>query len=214
MMCKYNGWVRPTIYQGMCNIITRKIDTEVFAACRRYGLGIVTYNSVGGGFFSGKIKQGVTPEDGRFSDLTKAGPRYRKRYYRDGVFQALRLVEGFLPRYRKRYYRDGVFQALRLVEGVAEKHGLGMIETALRWLVHHSELRVVDGNDGVLVGAASVAQLKSNLDCLEKGLLPEESLKRRSRRGRLPRATRRTIGMAILRLRMTRLTRSLGPGSK
>ncbi|EFY84816.1 hypothetical protein MAC_09138 [Metarhizium acridum CQMa 102] len=150
-MCKYNGWVRPTIYQGMCNIITRKIDTEVFAACRRYGLDIVTYNSVGGGFFSGKIKQGVTPEDGRFSDLTKAGPRYRKRYYRDGVFQALRLVEG-----------------------VAEKHGLGMIETALRWLLHHSELRVVNGNDGVLVGAASVAQLKSNLDCLEKGLLPED----------------------------------------
>lgn len=95
-MCKYNGWVRPTIYQGMYNIITRNIDTEVFAACRRYGLGIATYNAVGEGFFSGKIRQGVTPEDGRFSDLTRAGPRYREPYYRDGVFQALRLLGGIL----------------------------------------------------------------------------------------------------------------------
>lgn len=49
----------------MYDIITRNIDTEVSAACRRYGLGIVTYNAVGGGLFSGNIRQGITPEDGR-----------------------------------------------------------------------------------------------------------------------------------------------------
>lgn len=44
----------------MYDIITRNIDAEVSAACRRYG-----YNAVGGGLFSGNIRQGVTPEDGR-----------------------------------------------------------------------------------------------------------------------------------------------------
>lgn len=55
--------------EGMYNIITRNIDTEVSAACPRYGLDIVTYNAVGGGLFSGNIRQGVTPEDGRLLEM-------------------------------------------------------------------------------------------------------------------------------------------------
>lgn len=151
MMCKYNGWVRPTIYQGIYNIIVRNIETEVFKACRRYGLEIVVFNPVGGGLFSGKIKQGIIPEDGRFSDLTRSGKIYRKRYYRDATFQAIRVIES-----------------------ASEKHGITMIETALRWMVHHSKLKVVDGSDGIIIGVASVEQLKTNLDCLEKGPLPED----------------------------------------
>jgi aryl-alcohol dehydrogenase-like predicted oxidoreductase len=44
MTCKYNGWVRPSVYQGMYNIITRSIEPELIPACRRYGLDIVVYN--------------------------------------------------------------------------------------------------------------------------------------------------------------------------
>lgn len=41
MTCKYNGWVRPTLYQAMYNCITRSIEAELVPACRRYGLDIV-----------------------------------------------------------------------------------------------------------------------------------------------------------------------------
>ena len=41
MLCKANGWVVPTLYQGMYNAITRSIDPELITACRRYGLDIV-----------------------------------------------------------------------------------------------------------------------------------------------------------------------------
>lgn len=68
MHCKYNGWVRPTIYQGMYNAITRSIEAELIPACRRYGLDIVVYNPVAGGLFSGKVKTTDVPEDGRFSE--------------------------------------------------------------------------------------------------------------------------------------------------
>ena len=153
MICKYNNWVRPTVYQGMYNCITRNIEAELFTACRRYGLDIVVYNPLAGGLFSGKIKsKDIVPENGRFSNTSEAQGN----------------------NYRTRYFRESTFQALQIMEKATEKHGLSMIETALRWTVHHSKLKIKDGNDGVIIGISSVEQLENNLDNLEKGPLPDE----------------------------------------
>ncbi len=87
--------------------------------------------------------------------------------------------------YRARYFKPEVFECLRLVEPVATKHGLTLLEIALRWVVHHSALEVGDGRqgqgqgkgqgqDGVIIGVSSLAQLEGNLRDLEKGPLPEE----------------------------------------
>lgn len=155
MTCKYNGWVRPTVYQGCYNVLMRTIEPELVTACRRYGLDIVVYNPIAGGLFSGKIKsKDMIPESGRFSDTSKTGALYRKRYYKDTTFNALKKIE----------------------EAV-EKHGLTMIETALRWVVHHSALKIKDGNDGILIGVSSVQQLDENLTHLEKGPLPDDLVK-------------------------------------
>ncbi|KAM3550836.1 hypothetical protein MY1884_008043 [Beauveria asiatica] len=158
LTCKYNGWVRPTVYQGMYNCITRHIEQELFVACRRYGLDIVVYNPLAGGLFSGKIKsKDVVPESGRFSDEASVqGGRYRDRYFKDGVFRALQIAE----------------------QAAVDKHGLTLIETALRWTAHHSKLDMVggggSGNDGIILGVSSVEQLESNLDSIEKGPLPQD----------------------------------------
>lgn len=152
LTCKYNHWVRPSVYQGMYNVITRGIEPELLPACRRYGLDVVVYNPIAGGLFSGKIKsKDMTPAEGRFSDTAVSGKMYRGRYFRDSTFQALRTVEA-----------------------AVEKHGLTMIETALRWTVHHSALQVQDGNDGIIIGVSSQEQLAQNLDHLAKGPLPED----------------------------------------
>ena len=153
MTCKYNGWVRPTVYQGMYNCITRNIEPELFVACKRYGLDVVVYNPIAGGLFSGKIKsKDMIPESGRFS--------------------ATSVQQG--RNYRNRYFRESVFKAVQTVEQAAEKEGLTMIEMALRWTVHHSGLRIKDGNDGIIVGVSSVEQLEDNLTNLEKGPLPDD----------------------------------------
>ncbi|VUC24739.1 unnamed protein product [Clonostachys rosea] len=153
LTCKYNGWVRPSVYQGMYNAITRNLEPELIVACRRYGLDIVVYNPLAGGLFSGKIKsKDLIPESGRFSDVsTNQGSAYRKRYFHESTFKSLQLIE----------------QA-------TEKHGLTLIETALRWVVHHSALKIKDGNDGILIGVSSVEQLENNLDNFEKGPLPDD----------------------------------------
>jgi aflatoxin B1 aldehyde reductase len=76
--------------------------------------------------------------------------------------------------YRERFFRDSTFEALKIIEPVVEKHGLTMVETALRWVVHHSALNIKDGNDGVIIGCSSIQQLDDNLKDCEKGPLPDE----------------------------------------
>jgi len=154
MICIKNGWVRPSIYQGMYNAITRGIEAELFVACRRYGLDIVVYNPLAGGLFSGKMKLNEIPTEGRFSDAQGTGANYRGRYFKNSTFDALALIEP-----------------------VVKKHNLTLIETALRWCVHHSGLKIKDGNDGIIIGVSSLAQLEGNLKDLEKGPLPEEVVK-------------------------------------
>ena len=81
--------------------------------------------------------------------------------------------------YRDRYFKDEYFKALALIKPVVEANNLTMIETALRWLVHHSALRMTaesGGNDGVIIGASSIGQLTMNLENLEKGPLPQDVL--------------------------------------
>lgn len=155
MHCKYNNWVRPTIYQGRYSAISRDLDHELIPTCRRYGIDVVIYNPIAAGLLSGKYKTKDIPESGRFSNKSKVGDRYRERYFKDATFDALRIVET-----------------------AAEKHNLTMIETALRWLTHHSALNIKDGgNDGIIIGVSRESQLVQNIKDLEKGPLPDEVVK-------------------------------------
>lgn len=79
--------------------------------------------------------------------------------------------------YRERYFKDSIFNALNVIEPVVQKHNLTLIETALRWVVHHSALRVFEkdgGHDGIIIGVSSLQQLEANVADLEKGPLPDE----------------------------------------
>jgi len=154
LTCKYNNWVRPTIYQGMYNAITRSLESELIPACKRYGLDVVVYNPIAGGLFSGKYKTKDVPMEGRYSDVFR------------------RMGEA----YRERYFKDSNFAALQIIEPIVEKYKLTMVETALRWVVNHSALSVKDGNDGVVIGVSSLEQLDQNLKDCEKGPLPQEVL--------------------------------------
>ena len=44
--------------------------------------------------------------------------------------------------YRQMYIRNGYLDAVDIIEPVASKHGLSLIEVAMRWLVHHSALKM------------------------------------------------------------------------
>lgn len=112
----------------MYNTLTRSAEKELFPVLRRFGLDYVAYNPIAGGILSGKYKTSDVPNEGRYSDSV-------------GAMGGL---------YRKRYFKDSTFEALRIIEPAVEKAGLTMVETALRWMVHHSQLKLANkgGNDG------------------------------------------------------------------
>lgn len=137
----------------MYNCLTRAIDEELIPCCRKYGMDMLVYNPLAGGVLSGRYRSKDVPED---------GGRYSQA---DPVVGAM---------YRDRYFKDANFEALKMIKPAADKLGLTLLEVAFRWCVHHSKLKVLDGNDGIVIGVSSLSQLKDNLDHVEKGALPEE----------------------------------------
>ncbi|KDQ60873.1 hypothetical protein JAAARDRAFT_31870 [Jaapia argillacea MUCL 33604] len=151
-ICKANGWVQPGIYQAMYNAITRAIEPELVPMCRKYGIRIVIYNPLAGGFFAGKVASVAdeAPKGGRFDPSSPQGQMYRKRYLNEGYFKALEVIKS-----------------------VADKNNLRLTEIALRWVQHHS---LLIPSDGVILGASSAAQLVQNCEDSEKGPLPQDVL--------------------------------------
>ncbi|KZO91825.1 Aldo/keto reductase [Calocera viscosa TUFC12733] len=155
MISRDNGWIQPTLYQGIYNAVHRSVEPELFPCMRKFGISFYEFNPLGGGFFTGNYfskTQEVEPGS-RFDPNKNQGASYRKRYWNDSYFKALELVKE-----------------------VADKHQLTMAEVALRWVSHHSLMKREYG-DSILIGASSLKHIEQNLLDLEKGPLPEEVLK-------------------------------------
>lgn len=81
MICKYNGWVRPTLYQGAYNVINRTPEYDLVPTLRRHGLDWVVYNPLAGGMLTGRFLSKDDKKVGRFAGEGVA-ELYGKRYGR------------------------------------------------------------------------------------------------------------------------------------
>lgn len=151
-ICRANGYVQPTVYQGIYNAIHRSVEPELFPCMRKFGISFYEFNPLGGGFFTGRYTSADdVPEPGsRFDEDKRQGKHYRQRYWQEPYFKAISSIRA-----------------------VAEKHGLTMAEVALRWVSHHSLMKRGYG-DSILIGASSLNHIEQNLVDLEKGPLPDE----------------------------------------
>ena len=144
-ICKSNGWPVPTVYQGVYNAFSRKVEDELFDALRRLGIRFYAYNPLAGGIMAGKYKDyNEMPSPGRFT--------YR-------------------PNYKDRYWKKSFFDALEILFSVCGKEGVKMVDAAYRWLAFHSCMDGGDG-DGILLGASRLEQLEQNLTAIGNGPLP------------------------------------------
>jgi aflatoxin B1 aldehyde reductase len=143
------GWIRPSVYQGLYNAITRAVEPELFKCLGNYGIRFHAYNPLAGGAFSKSFgASGAVAAGSRFDSSHAQGKLYRDRYLNDA-------------------YLDALAEIHRSCEG----HGLDAVSVALRWLTHHSQLNA-ERNDGVIIGASSLAQLRHNLTAVTEGPLP------------------------------------------
>jgi aflatoxin B1 aldehyde reductase len=145
-LCRQNGWILPSVYQGMYNAITRDMEPELFPAIRNFGVRFYAYNPLAGGFLTGRYTRfSEEPQEGRF-----------------------KLQRTYIERYWKKSY----FEALELIRNTSEQAGLSMTQVALLWILHHSFLKG-QFRDGVILAASSLDQWEANLKSLN-GQLPAE----------------------------------------
>ena len=146
-ICDRHGWVRPTVFEGVYNPLTRRAEAELNDCLRQYGMRFYAYNPMCGGLLTGKYGSfEEAPTDGRFTHR---------------------------PNYRGRYWKKSFFDAVDRIKAAAEAHGITSIEATYRWLAWHSMLDGERG-DAILVGASKLNHLLQNMETVKAGPLPED----------------------------------------
>lgn len=148
-ICDRYGWVKPTVYEGMYNPLTRLAEKELNACLDHFGMRYYAYNPLCGGLLTGRYgKFEDAPTDGRFTHR---------------------------PGYQNRYWKKSYFDAVDILKAACEQHGITTVEAAYRWLAHHSMLKEERG-DGIIIGASKLNHLTQNMEAMKAGPLPEDVL--------------------------------------
>lgn len=146
-ICDRNGWIKPTVFEGVYNPLTRKAEVELNACLNNYGLRFYAYNPMAGGMLTGRY--------GKFEDAPMDG-RFTHR-----------------PNYRGRYWKKSYFEALEVIKAAAEKNCITTTEATYRWLAYHSMLNGNRG-DAILIGASKLNHLVQNMDAVKAGPLSQD----------------------------------------
>ena len=148
-ICDTNNWVKPTVFEGIYNPLTRKAETELNACLNHFGMRFYAYNPMAGGLLTGRYgKFEDAPTDGRFTHR---------------------------PNYQNRYWKKCNFDAVGILKECAEQHSMTIIEAVYRWLAYHSMLNGERG-DAIIIGASKLNHLEQNMEAVSKGPLPEDML--------------------------------------
>lgn len=146
-ICDRHGWVKPTVFEGIYNPLTRKAEIELNACLNAFGLRFYAYNPMAGGLLTGRYgKFEDAPTDGRFTHR---------------------------PNYQARYWKKSFFDAVALIKNASEKRGFSSIEATYRWLAYHSMLNGERG-DAIIIGASKLSHLLQNMAALKAGPLPDD----------------------------------------
>lgn len=145
-ICDAHQWPGPTVYQGLYNAISRRVETQLIPVLRHHRMRFYAYNPLAGGLLSGKYYNFEDdPEPGRFTAR---------------------------PNYRNRYWTHSSFQAVGRLRASVEAADIALSDAALRWLAFHSSLEGSKG-DGIVLGVSCLDHLTQNLRALKDGALPE-----------------------------------------
>lgn len=145
-ICDKHGWVKPTVFEGVYNPLTRRAEAELNDCLNHFGMRFYAYNPMCGGLLTGRYgKFEDAPTDGRFTHR---------------------------PNYQGRYWKKSFFDAVDVIKAAAEKENIATIEATYRWLAYHSMLSTKRG-DAILIGASKLNHLLQNMETVKAGPLPE-----------------------------------------
>jgi aflatoxin B1 aldehyde reductase len=157
-LCKAHNYPLPIVYQGVYNALHRTIEIELLPCLRKYGIAFYAFNPLAGGWLTNRYHRDAD------ESAIEPGSRFDAKH-----------MQGKM--YRARYWNDSFFTALETLRSALKTGGeeLRESEAALRWMMHHSQLKSEFG-DKVIIGASSKEQLEMNLKDFEAGALPDSVL--------------------------------------
>lgn len=148
-LCKKNGYMLPSVYQGNYNAITRHIETDLIPTLRKLNISFYAYSPVAGGVLT------KTPEQ------LQQGVRKNNAQYLQEIYTSM-------------YSRPAFCEALNAWAKVAEEEGVSKAELAYRWVAFDGDLKPELG-DAVIMGARNERQVRETAAWLAKGGLSEKA---------------------------------------
>jgi aryl-alcohol dehydrogenase-like predicted oxidoreductase len=145
-----SGRVAPVLLQPQYNLLTRYIELEVVPACLEYGLGIIPWSPLGGGWLTGKYERDSMPIGAsRLGEDPKRG----------------------MENYDARNADPKVWEIIDVVKDVAGRTGLTMAQVALAWVADQP------GVTAPILGNRTGEQLAEALEMADKHLDEDDLLR-------------------------------------
>jgi aryl-alcohol dehydrogenase-like predicted oxidoreductase len=129
-----HGLARFDCDQPRYNILFRMIEDEIVPLCVEHGVGLIAYNPLAGGMLTGRYRGAREVADGTRFALAGAGELYRRRYWKDDVFDVVDRLAAFV-----------------------EARGLNLVHVALAWVLAQT------GITSAILGASRSDQLEQTL---------------------------------------------------
>jgi aryl-alcohol dehydrogenase-like predicted oxidoreductase len=143
-----NRWARFTAAQYQYSLVVRDIEAEFSDLCVNEGLGIVPWGPLGGGFLTGKYKQGKRPEDASEGRIAV-------------------MDEGTEEHWDLRSTPEN-WELLDLMGDIAEKNNCTHSQIAIAWLLSKPAV------SSVIIGVRTMDQLEDNLGFRDLKLTEED----------------------------------------
>lgn len=145
-ICERNGYVKPTVYQGVYNLLDRRHEGPVLDIIRTNGMQFVAHSPQASGFLRGSLTSGQV--------------------------EGTRFAEGnIMSMDARRYDTERHHEAIRFLDNALKPYGIPKTEASLRWLAFHSKL---GHEDAIIFGSSKIGQVKENVAAVGKGPLPDE----------------------------------------
>lgn len=145
-ICERKGYVKPTVYQGIYNLLDRRHEGPVLEIVRKHGMQFVAHSPQASGFLAGSLTSGQV--------------------------EGTRFAEGnIMSTDARRYDTERHHEAIRFLGNALKLHGIPKTEASLRWLAFHSKL---EPHDAIIFGSSKMDQIKQNVAAVEQGPLADE----------------------------------------
>jgi aryl-alcohol dehydrogenase-like predicted oxidoreductase len=148
-VAEQRGRERFVCEQPPYSMLIRAIERDVLPACEQYGMGVIPWSPLAGGWLSGRYsKDGESPGSSRRAQMIPS--RYDMS------------IPG----------NQAKLEAAQALGEVAEQAGMPLIEMSLRFVISHPAVTAA------IIGPRTMEQLESQLSVLERATLSGEVLDR------------------------------------